>query len=263
METQLMEKISEEIKHKRGAALVLITKCEGASPGKEGFMLGVFEDGSVLGTLGGGAIEFSAIIKAKECLKVGKGGSYTYNLGPEGNLGMLCGGTSEIYVRVFKAPEKILIAGGGHIALELYKLCEYLEFKTVIFEDREEYGNALRFPNSEIILGDYKENLSKYAIDDHSYVVIVTRGHLYDEGSLESVVNSDAAYIGMIGSSNKVKTIMDNLMSKGIKEEDIRRVHAPIGIDLGGNTPPEIAVSIISEILMVKNKGTLTHKKQI
>jgi xanthine dehydrogenase accessory factor len=263
MESHLMERISEEIKHKRGAALALITKCEGASPGKEGFMLGVFEDGSVIGTLGGGAIEFSAIIKAKECLKAGKGGNFTYDLGEDGNLGMLCGGTSEVYIRVFKAPEKILISGGGHIALELYKLCEYLEFKTVIFEDREEYGNTLRFPNSEIILGDYKENLSKYIIDEHTYVVIVTRGHKCDEGSLEAVVNSNAAYIGMIGSYNKVKTITDNLMTKGIKEEAINRVHAPIGIDLGGSTPSEIAVSIISEILLVKNKGTLTHLKQL
>lgn len=255
-----MEKISMEVTAKRSAALVMITKGENG-PGKEGFILGVFEDGSTLGTIGGGAVEFNAIAKAKECIKQGKNMNFIYDLGPNGNIGSLCGGITEIYIKTFKAPEKMLIIGGGHIALELYKLSEMMQFKSIIFDDREEYANNNRFPNSEIILGEYKENLIKYSIDEHCYVVIVTKGHRFDEASLEAVANSKAAYIGMIGSANKTSTIMSNLIAKGISQDKLKRVYAPTGLNLGGDTPCEIAISIMSEILLVKNNGKLTHMK--
>jgi xanthine dehydrogenase accessory factor len=151
VDSEVMERISLELKEKRSAALAIITKCDGSSPGKEGFMLAVFEDGSTMGTLGGGALEFSTIAKAKECMKVGKNMNYVCTLGPGGNVGMLCGGSTEIYIKTFRAPSRLLIVGGGHIALELYKLCEALQFKAVIFDDREEYADAQRFPGAEIV----------------------------------------------------------------------------------------------------------------
>lgn len=262
MENIVMEKITEEIKQNRSAALAIITKVDGGAPGKEGFMMGIFEDGSTAGTLGGGAIEFVTKKKALEYMKTGESGIVTYDLGKEGNVGMLCGGTSEIYIKTFKAPDKMLIVGGGHIALELYKLCEFLKFKAVVFEDREEFGDINRFPNAEIVLGDYNEELKKYSINETCYVVIVTKGHRFDQGALEAVVNSDAKYIGMIGSINKTKAIMENLVNKGIDSEKLKRVYAPIGISIGGDTPQEIAISIISEILLVKNNGSLAHMKE-
>lgn len=262
MDAEIMARIVQELKENRNAALAILTKSDGSSPGKEGFMLGVFEDGSTIGTLGGGAVEFSAITKAKECMKEGISKSLSYSLGPEGNVGMLCGGLNEIYIKTFRAPEKLLIIGGGHIAFELFKLCEALQFKVVIFEDREEYGDSNRFPNSEIILGDYNEELKNYPVDNKCYVVIVTKGHKFDQGALEAVVNSNAKYIGMIGSLNKTRKIMENLMNNGVKAEKLERVFAPIGIAIGGDSPAEIAISIMSEILLVKNNGSLTHMKE-
>jgi xanthine dehydrogenase accessory factor len=262
VEVEIMEKIVQELKTGKNAALAILTKCDGSSPGKEGFMLGVFEDGSTIGTLGGGAVEFSAITKAKECMKEGVSKSLSYSLGPDGNIGMLCGGLNEIYIKTFRSPEKLLIIGGGHIAYELFKLCDALQFKAVIFEDREEYGDPNRFPSAEIVLGDYSECLKNYPIDDKCYVVIVTKGHKFDQGALEAVVNSEAKYIGMIGSLNKTKKIMENLKEKGISENKLKRVFAPIGVAIGGETPAEIAISIISEILLVKNNGSLTHMKE-
>lgn len=262
MEDKIIEKLSEQLNLKRGAALVTITKCIGASPGKEGFIMGVFEDGSTIGTLGGGAMEYNSVLRASECIKKGINGTYVYDLGPEGNVGMLCGGSTEIYIKTFKAPDKLLIIGGGHVALELFKISERLNFKTVIFEDREEFGDIDRFPGAEIVLGDYFQSLSNYPIDERTYIVIVTKGHSFDQRALEAVANSSAAYIGMIGSISKTQKIMENLINLGISNQKLERVYAPIGLDIGGDTAEEIALSIISEIMMVKNKGRLRHMRE-
>lgn len=254
--------IASGINISKGAALVTIIEDEGSSPGRQGFMMGVFEDGSIVGTVGGGTLEKKAIEEALKCMEGGYNKFVNFKLDDTGELHMHCGGNVSLFIKVFRKRCNLLIAGGGHISRELYEFGRLLGFRITIFEDRAEYGNEERFPGCEIMLGDIDVNMKKNNIDKNSYVVIVTRGHEYDEKALKAVIGSSASYIGMIGSRNKINGIMKNMQNEGYSNEDINKVYAPIGLDLGGDTPSEIALSIISEIIMVKNGGNPKHMKE-
>ncbi len=166
MEGRVMESISEAIKENRRIALVTLTKSEGSTPGKEGSVMSVDTEGNILGTVGGGKIEKTLIDEAIECISNNKSKNFQYELNASAELGMVCGGYVEGYIKVFGPSRKLLIAGGGHVALELYQLANILKYDTIIFEDREEFGNWERFPNaSQIILGNVAENLSAFPVD--------------------------------------------------------------------------------------------------
>ena len=261
IDTNIFVKIGEEVGKNRAAALIIITKVEGSSPGIEGSMMAVFQDGSTLGTVGGGSLEYCAIEKAKDCLVKGMGQPFQYDLSSEGSLGMICGGKAEGYIKVINSGPRLIIIGGGHIAVELHKLSKFIGMETVIFENREEYGSKERFPEAEIIVGNYEEALRNYNISTNCFVIIVTHGHSYDEIALKTVINSDAAYIGMIGSRDKTEQVMSKLKAAGISEDKLNKVYAPIGLNLGGRSPKEIAFSIMAEIVLIKNGGTLQHMK--
>lgn len=264
MELEILNAIKSEVNKNKRAALVMITNIEGSTPRHEGSMMVVYENGNITGTIGGGKLELVCIHKAKEYLRTGESKKDVFELtDEEGSLHMQCGGQAEIFFKIFKPDNKLLIVGGGHIALQLYELANTLKFETIIFEDREEYCNKDRFPNAnELILGDIEESLANYPIDNNCYVVIITRGHNHDEVALKTVLNRNAAYIGMIGSRNKTKYVMDNLKKDGFDEKTLNEVYAPIGLKLGGETPEDIALSIISEIVLIKNGGSLKHMKE-
>ncbi|WP_296863854.1 XdhC/CoxI family protein [Thermosyntropha sp.] len=264
----ILETITEHIENGHKIALAVVTKVWGSSPAPEGAMMTVTPDGLITGTVGGGSLEASVIEKAKTCLKEGKNGSFTFeftNKEAEESLNMICGGKAEVFIRIFIPKPKLLIAGGGHVAYELYKLGKFLDFHTVIFEDRPEFGNKDRFPEAdEIKVGDIRANLENYPIDENCYIVIVTRGHASDEEALKAVINTKAGYIGMIGSRKKVALTKEKIISSEKVSEDVwQKVYAPVGLNLGGDTPAEIALSIMAEILLIKNKGKLEHLKSI
>ncbi|SHG62783.1 xanthine dehydrogenase accessory factor [Thermosyntropha lipolytica DSM 11003] len=265
MENIILDRVVKEINQGRRVALAMVTRIWGSSPSPEGAMMAVWEDGNTLGTVGGGSLEGEVIAKAQECLAKGQNEVFTFELNnkeAETSLNMICGGKVEVFIRVFIPRPKLLIVGGGHVAYEIYKLGKFLDFYTVIFEDRPEFGNFERFPQADDIkLGDIKTMLSEYPIDENCYIVIVTRGHAGDEEALQTVINSNAAYIGMIGSKRKVSLIREKLRNQGIGDEKLNKIYAPIGLDLGGDRPAEIAFSIMAEILLVKNKGQLRHLK--
>lgn len=265
MEYKILDEVSNEIKENKKVALVTITKVQGSSPRKEGSMMGVKEEGTIFGTIGGGKLELVATKWAEKCMLNGKDETFHFKLNDEeGSLHMQCGGEVEVFIKIFSPPHKLLIVGGGHIALKLYELSKILGFYSVIFEDREEFCNKERFPEAdELKVGDIEKLLYEYSINDNCYVVIVTRGHKHDEIALRAVIKSDAKYIGMIGSKNKTRYVRDNLIKADISNDLIDKVYAPIGISLGGETPEEIAFSIMSEILLVKNQGKLKHMKDI
>lgn len=262
MEAQIFEKLSECLKAGQSAALATLTVADGSSPGKEGFLMLVLSDGSTLGTVGGGNLENLVIKQAKECMRLGQSDKFRFDLAAGGNAEMTCGGAAEVFIKVFRSRRKLLLAGGGHIGMELYLLCQRLDFQVVIFDDRPEFCSRERFPMAlELHSGDIMANLESYPIDDQCFIVIVTHGHKHDEASLRAVVAKPAAYIGMIGSKKKVPLVMEKLRRDGFSAEQLARVHAPIGLNLGGDTPAEIAISIMAEILMVHYGGQLAHMK--
>lgn len=261
MEYELMEKLTRSVKENRKAALVTLVQEEGSSPGKQGFMMAVFEDGSTIGTIGGGSFENKARECAIQCMNEGKSMLMELELNDSGELHMKCGGRASVFIKVFKSKDKLVIAGGGHIGIELYKLGKSLGFHTVIMEDREEYGNPERFPESEIHVGNIGDCMRDYPLDRNCYVVIVTRGHESDSDALRAALGRDAGYVGMIGSRKKTKYVFEKLLDEGCKKSDLEAVYAPIGLELGGDTAAEIAFGIISEILLVRNGGQLRHMR--
>jgi xanthine dehydrogenase accessory factor len=177
---------------------------------------------------------------------------------------MQCGGTVKGYIKVFLPQNKLVIVGAGHVGQKINEIAKTLNFYTVVVDDREEYATKAYFPNSdEILVGDYNQVLGKYSLTENDYVVIVTRGQDNDLSSLRAVVNRRLAYIGMIGSARKIRYVMNELIKEGVEEEKLRGVYAPMGLDIASNTPVEIALSIMSEILLLKNNGTLNHRKNV
>ena len=257
----VMKKALEEIERGKELAIATIISAKGSTPREVGAKMMVLADGSIHGTIGGGSLEKRVIDLCLEAIDEGKSYSVHLPLDTEG-VEMICGGEVDVFIEVYKNKPKLLIAGGGHVGYAIYELATLLDFDIVVFEDREELLTKEKFPKAyELVLGNIKDNLKDYPIDDNTYITIVTRGHVYDEECLEVVIGSNAKYIGAMGSKKKVITMMKNLKEKGIAQEQLDKAYAPIGLKLSNETPEEIAVSIISEILLVKNQGELIHMK--
>lgn len=238
----------------QGTPFVLATIIEstGSTPRKTGAKMVVLADGRTIDTVGGGKIEAQVICDALDALKRGVSGIVEYVLRPSGEhaLGMVCGGEAKVFLEVHAPDRTLVIAGAGHISQKLCPMAKLLDFRVTVIDQRSEFANAERFPLAdEVIVGPPADIASLVRLDDRTHVVIVTHGHLFDMDALRAVAASPVAYVGMIGSRTKVRTVMRDLEAEGVPAEALARVHAPIGIDLGGQTPGEIAVSILAQII--------------
>ena len=163
----------------------------------------------------------------------------------------------QVMIEVHERPATLLVIGGGHIGKALATVGNLCGFSVEVIDDRPEYANAERFPEADrITCGRFDEVLDGYAIDPNTYVVCVTRGHKHDETSLRLVAASAAAYVGMIGSKRRVGAVLQHLIDDGLDPDAISRVHTPIGLDIGAETPEEIAVAIMAEIIQARRGGT-------
>ncbi len=237
-------------------AIISITETSGSSPAKVGQNIILEENGDFTGTTGGGLIEQSILDFGKTCIINRESSSFSFNLN---DIGMSCGGVVSGFVQV-QSNENLIIIGGGHIGKMLYNICENLQFNLTIIDDRQEFANEDRFPNAYTTSMPYDEIPKKINLAN-SYVVIVTRGHSTDLEALKSVINKKPKYIGLIGSKKKIMDIFKTLESQGVDKSLLEKVYGPIGIDVASNDTAEIAISILAEILLVKNNGSLTHKK--
>ena len=146
----------------------------------------------------------------------------------------------------------LLIAGAGHVGQSIAALAITLDFDVAVFDDRADVASEARFPAATRVVGTIEHELARWAINEHTFVVIVTRGHRNDAAALAAVINSPAAYVGMIGSKRKVRTILDGLANAGVARDRLMRVHAPIGLEIGAVTPAEIAVSVCAELIAIR-----------
>ncbi len=240
------------------AALVTIVSATGSTPREEGAKMLVKPDGSILGTIGGGSLEAQVIAEAVKVIKQGKPKRLHMSLTAKEaeEVGMICGGDLEVFIEPVLTPSTLYIFGGGHISLPLAKMGKLLGFKIAVIDDRADFAHPDRFPEADILLAeDLARAFPQLKIDKSSYIVIVTRGHQHDEQVLEWAVGTAAKYIGMIGSQTKVKTVFSHLLAKGISQEQLDRVHAPIGLEIEAQTPEEIAVSILAEVIKVRRSA--------
>lgn len=164
--------------------------------------------------------------------------------------------TVEVFIEVQVSPPTLVIAGGGHIAVPLARLGTMLGFTVVVLDDRPDFANRERFPEAdEVLAADFGETLSSYPLDEQTYVAIMTRGHSHDTECLLQVIESRVAYIGMIGSRRRVRGVFELVKAEGCSEESLARVHAPIGLDIRAQTPEEIALSVMAEVVRVRRGG--------
>lgn len=248
----------------RSAAVATIIGTKGSTPREVGAKMLIREDGTITGTIGGGCLEGQIFEEAMQAIKEEKPRTVHYDLtGREAaEAGMICGGIMDIYVEPIIPTPTVFIFGGGHISLFVSKISAMVGFQVVVVDDRAQFANRERFPEAEqVIAEEFFMAFPKLKGNRSSYLVIVTRGHAYDQEVLEWALGTDAKYIGMIGSKKKIQTVYKNLAEKGIAQEKFQRVHAPIGLDIGALTPEEIAVSIVGEMIRVrremkKGKGT-------
>ena len=165
-------------------------------------------------------------------------------------------GDTQVMVQLFESPARLVIVGGGHIGYALAQFGALLGFELYVLDDREQFANKERFAMAEdVYAGDLGVGLDAVELDGSDYVVLVSRGHQQDEQALRHVVGRGAAFVGMIGSRRRVRTVLEHLLSEGFDRAEIEAVHTPIGIDIGAETPEEIALSIMAEIVLVRRSG--------
>ena len=266
MEGKILKAVSSAVEKGIETAVVTVLEVKGSSPGKEGAMMAVFSDGSILGTVGGGALEYEFIQEALKAIKENKSCEKSFELTEKGSLHMKCGGFVRAYIKVFAKREKLLIMGGGHLGAELYTLGKFLNKYVVVFDDREEFANRERFSEAdEIIFGKMEETVKNYSIDENSYIIIVTRGHENDKECLKAILDKKVSpkYIGMVGSRGKVLSTYKELLDEGYSKEELKKIFSPIGLDISSSEPKEIALGIMAEIIAVKNQKTGEHMRDV
>ena len=237
----------------------------GSIPSFESSRMLVREDGSIMGTIGGGCVEAEVWAAAKDVLKLEAPRKMTFNLNNEASYdnGLICGGTLEVFVEPILPQPVLYIFGGGHISIALAQAAHAAGFGIVIIDDREQFANKERFPMAGEIYTSFEDAFEKIKPNTSSYLVIVTRGHRDDMRVLHWAVATEARYIGMIGSKRKVLSVYEALEREGISPEKLERVHAPVGLEIGALTPEEIAISIAAELIAVRRGATSAEGKGV
>jgi xanthine dehydrogenase accessory factor len=242
---------------KRGV-MATIVHTNGSIPSFESSRMLVKEDGTILGTIGGGCVEAEVWAAAKDVLKAEAPRKMVFNLNNEASYdnGLICGGTVEIFVEPILPQPILYIFGGGHVSMALARATHSAGFAIGVIDDREQFANLERFPMAGEVYTTYEDAFEKIKPNASSYLVIVTRGHRDDMRVLGWAVNTDARYIGMIGSKRKVISVYQALEREGVPSEKFDHVHAPVGLEIGALTPDEIAISIAAELIAVRRGAT-------
>ncbi|HUM04125.1 MAG TPA: XdhC/CoxI family protein [Terriglobales bacterium] len=262
----IYEEIVRLRKDGRRGAVATIVNVRGSIPSFKTAKMLVRDDGSIVGTIGGGCVEADVWQAAREVIESERPRTLTFDLNqdPKYDTGLVCGGTLEIFIEPILPPAELYIFGAGHVATSLYRVARIAGFDVTVVDDREAYANRERFPEAqEVIAEDFDQATARMQISEPSYIVIVTRGHRDDMRVLRWAVQTPARYVGMIGSRRKTITIFKELQAEGIPAALFDRVHAPVGLDIGAITPEEIAVSITAE-LIARRRGVereLPHMK--
>jgi xanthine dehydrogenase accessory factor len=238
--------------------LCTIVSSQGSTPRHAGSKLLLYQDGHFIGSVGGGEIEHRVIIEALSAMVDGKTKLVRYDMidPSEGDPG-ICGGTIEVFIEPYIPGPVLLIIGGGHVGKAVAHLGHWLGFRIVISDDRPEFCTKEANPDADnFVCAKMEDVTSQYKITPHTYVALTTRGMPVDIKALPELLKSPAAYIGLIGSKRRWLLTRKSLIDTGVSEDLINRIHVPIGLELNAETPEEIAVSIMAEILMIKNNGS-------
>ena len=253
----IYQQIVELRQQGRRGAVATIVNVRGSIPSFETAKMLIRDDGSIVGTVGGGCVEAEVWRAARDVMESEKPRTLTFNLNedPRYDTGLVCGGTLDVFIEPVLPPALLYIFGAGHVALNLYKAATNAGFDVIIVDDRDLYANRERFPDAkEVVAQDFDQAMGRLQLNETSYVVITTRGHKDDMRVLRWAVQTPARYVGMIGSKRKAITISRELVKEGIPEHLFERVHSPVGLDIGAITPEEIAVAITAELISIRRR---------
>jgi len=237
------------------SALATIVQCVGSSPQKEGAKMLVTEDGSIMGTLGGGCIEAEVIQASLMAIRDGTSQTIPFEL-TEKEGGLVCGGKVLVYIEPILPEPHIIVLGAGHVGKALSNIARFSGFRVTVADDRPEYANREFIPDAdEVIVADFEGVFEKVAVDRSAYIVIATRGHNHDLDALKAALRTDARYVGLMGSRRKKALIFKALEKEGFSGENISRVIIPVGLPISSVTPEEIAVSIMAQIIQQRREN--------
>jgi xanthine dehydrogenase accessory factor len=239
-------------------AVATVIASQGSVPRHDGSKMLIYPDGRIEGTIGGGDMESRVIKEALAALKDGETRrlSYAFRDVQKGDVGV-CGGEVEVFVEPLLPKPRVIIAGGGHVGKAVAHLAHWLGFDVVVTDDRADFATPEAVPSAdEHIHCPLSELPSRTRVDQNSYVLLTTRGMPVDIEGLPALLGTDAAYIGVIGSRRRWEVCVEKLRASGMAESDIARVTSPIGLELNAESPEEIALSILAEIIMLRRKGT-------
>lgn len=241
----------------RSCALASIINTVGSIPGSSSAKMLVRDDGSIVGTIGGGAGELEVIAIAREVIASEKPQTVSFNLTqrPGIDAGMVCGGSLDIFVEPIVPNPTLYVFGAGHTGLATYRIARSAGFDVVVVDDREAFANRERFPDAKgIVVAELDVAVLQLAPNPASYVVSLTPGHLTDLRVLRWAIGTPARYIGMMGSRRKVTGIFQELQKEGVPAQRLADVHAPIGLEIGADNPEEIAIAIVAELIACRRR---------
>ena len=236
-------------------AIATIVQVRGSIPSFESAKLLVREDGSMVGTIGGGCVEAEVWNAARDVMETEKPKHMSFNLGQDAayDNGLICGGQLDVFVEPVIPPPRAIIFGAGHISKSLSKVANLAGFSTTIVDNRDSFANRERFPEAdEILAEEYEDVFPKLTIHESTYLIIVTRGHRDDMRVLRWAATTQARYVAMIGSKRKVLSVVKELEKDGLSRQQLDRIHAPMGLEIGAISPEEIAISVAAEMIAVR-----------
>ncbi len=265
MEPDIYEAIVEGRRRGERMALAAVIARRGSVPRKDPAKMLVYEDGRQIGTVGGGCMEAEIHRAALESIRTQKPQLLHFDLTEDDleDSGLICGGTLEVYVEPILPQPWLFILGAGHVGRCLARMARDLGFRIAIVDDRVKYANRERFPEAEAVhVGEWEAVLQELPVDGTSYIVIVTRGHQFDLACLRFALRTRARYIGLLGSRRKIRLFFEKLAAEGVDAAELARVSAPVGLDIGSETPEEIAVSIAAELVAVRRQVDVRRLKK-
>jgi xanthine dehydrogenase accessory factor len=241
--------LSDRLASRRPSVLASVVSAQSGGPWRAGDHIVVGPEGVISGPEVSGEVRDWLMSQAMTALTRG-----TYTIAEYGSASHPTAHARALLgLDPLKQPPFLAVMGAGHIAVPLAHIGKMLGFSVAVLDDRASFANRERFPDADVVrAADFAAGIRTLPIDADSYVVLITRGHQHDVECLEAVIDTDAAYIGMIGSRRRVQAVFDLLAERGVESDKLRRVHAPIGLDIGAKTPAEIAVSIAAELVNVR-----------
>jgi xanthine dehydrogenase accessory factor len=236
-------------KEGRSSALATIVQCTGSSPQKEGSKMLVRDDGTIVGTLGGGCLEAEVIQAALMAIKDERPVTFPFEL-TERQGGLVCGGKVLVYIEPVIPDPLLVVLGAGHVGKALAKAARFCGFRVVVADDRPEFANRENIPEAhETIVHDFETLFSRLLLPVNAYIVVATRGHNHDLDAIKASLRTQARYIGLLGSKRKKALLFRALEEAGLSIGDISRLQIPVGLPIHAVTPEEIAISIMAQII--------------